>query len=565
MRRSFGVIFFLIFTTLKFAMAGPIEIIPDSKKSAVVYVKANASGLNDGTSWFNAFTNLQRALDSVEDSQEIWVAEGIYRTSSGKLYEPFEPNTKPTDARYALFYIKPGTRMYGGFLGHELSRKNRKGSFERTILSADIGTENDDSDNSYRVSFYQADQGGTKDFGVIDGFKITKARAGSLSGGGLITGDMVGPQNEVSKLNIQNMIFEDNQAKAGAGLLVQLHAGMIIDSIFKNNRALVSGGAVWQNMYIGANLGYLGCHFLNNYAGERGGAITRYGGSASAPRQEIQNSQFIGNTTDGLGGAIYYDSRGQDRLNGYDLTITNSVFADNLADKGGALFVMGAFELTSPDGQAYVPPSVVYAYGSTFVDNVATTKGGVMATDGIERLPGTFSAWNSILWNGPNADYYDMLPETATTTSSIVSGVSKTWHALNLNKDTDPQFIDATNYNFRLKEDSPARLHGKAFSIGIDKLDLDGDGNRTEAIPFDYDMNARDTLPEDGVVDAGAFEYRSECEGLSYFNENVTEEEIRSFVDLFLQNNDAADMDHDGFLTNGDIQVYIEQLRSRCP
>lgn len=43
---------------------------------AIVYVKCDAAGANNGSSWENAFTLLQSALDNAQSGNEIWVATG---------------------------------------------------------------------------------------------------------------------------------------------------------------------------------------------------------------------------------------------------------------------------------------------------------------------------------------------------------------------------------------------------------------------------------------------------------------------------------------------------------
>ena len=46
---------------------------------AQIYVKQDASGNNDGSSWENAYNDLAVAIANKEQNSELWVAEGIYK------------------------------------------------------------------------------------------------------------------------------------------------------------------------------------------------------------------------------------------------------------------------------------------------------------------------------------------------------------------------------------------------------------------------------------------------------------------------------------------------------
>jgi hypothetical protein len=90
------------------------------------YVKRDANGANDGSSWENAYTDLHSALahTTSEYGLEVWVARGTYKPSAS------DPDV--------YFQAWGGVALTGGFAGFETSPDERDLAANRTILSGDL-------------------------------------------------------------------------------------------------------------------------------------------------------------------------------------------------------------------------------------------------------------------------------------------------------------------------------------------------------------------------------------------------------------------------------------------
>uniref|UniRef100_UPI0038920744 choice-of-anchor Q domain-containing protein n=1 Tax=Winogradskyella sp. 4-2091 TaxID=3381659 RepID=UPI0038920744 len=101
---------------------GPYEFGANPASTTVIYVDAAATGNNDGTSWADAYDNLQIALNN-NPAGTIWVKAGTYI-----------PGTNRTD----VFSLTNNQKIYGGFDGTEVSLSQRDAAVNLTILSGDI-------------------------------------------------------------------------------------------------------------------------------------------------------------------------------------------------------------------------------------------------------------------------------------------------------------------------------------------------------------------------------------------------------------------------------------------
>ena len=195
----------------------------------ILYVKANAAGSNNGSSWANAYTSLNSALTAAVDGDEIWVAAGTYKPST-------------TSDRNAYFSVAKVLTILGGFVGNENNANARNWNTNVTILSGDLsgndtGPGGNQGDNSKRVMVFEGNANA-----VVDGFRITGGNCPTAgqspdTGGGIFVGD-----GRIA--TVRNSIFYWNYAVSyGGGLGAMGMAALTVeDCYFHHNAALWNGG-----------------------------------------------------------------------------------------------------------------------------------------------------------------------------------------------------------------------------------------------------------------------------------------------------------------------------------
>lgn len=434
-------------------------------EAGTIYVDFNASGNNDGTSWEDAFTDLQDAITECA-SDEIWVAAATYKPDASD--------------RGVSFVLKNNCAIYGGFVGDETSLSQRDPKTNETILSGDLSGDDgpaafeDNDENSYHVVIGS----NTDATAILDGFTIKRGNADGTGanqdeGGGLFA-DSGTPR-------IANCRFTENHSKEGGGAYFEDGSdALMVRCIFDANRS--TGGP---------------------QAG-RGGAMCI---ASSSPK--FVNCEFKNN--DGYDGGVVYLGRMTDGASS-DATFTNCLFFSNVAeDEGGAVY-SGNSEPTFSN--------------CTFRDNDATSAGGIKNVKDLPIFPPVVTVVNSIFWGNTHNGTADETQQLGVVSSAVndvtysdiqdcntgSGGLCES--AGDYNIDDDPRFVSASDS--RVDSFSPTIDLGSDSAIPADVADLDGDSNTSEATPLDLDENARES-DGDGVggavVDMGPYEFRCNVNG----------------------------------------------------
>jgi predicted outer membrane repeat protein len=281
----------------------------------IVYVKWDAAGLNDGSSWQNAYTDLQLALAAAQAGDQIWVAKGIYR-----------PTTDLSDlqlARLVSFEIPNGLELYGGFVGNETQLAQRDWQLNKTVLSGDL--EGNDVSNQGVISSL-LDIAGTNSRNIV---RMSNVDQSTILDGFVITGGVIadtesaygaGMHNLQANPNLANLVFSANAATHGGALYNEESNPTLSNVTFLLNSAL-HGGAIY-NLNSSPSLNKV--VFAENMA-DWGGALFNQNSDPI-----LSELAFTENAAS-AGGAIY-------NANGSAPNLSKSTFVDNQANEGGAIY-----------------------------------------------------------------------------------------------------------------------------------------------------------------------------------------------------------------------------------
>jgi len=413
----------------------------------IIYVDRDANGLENGTSWIDAYTELQDALTMARRCgaavTSIWVAAGTY---------------KPTwDAEgmtgYETFELIEDVGLFGHFAGYEWSTSQRDFSDanNETILGGQIG------ENYYDAVRYVVSTDGIEN-SIVDGFTI-RGSYGFNGAGVYLDNASISIVNCKIKENsncgiycnqstaaITNCTVEDNEDR---GIYAWETTLAIMNSIFSNN-----GG---HGIYVYSNCDLTIAQSLIKANGKSG-------------LYAHTDCDFV------LDRSIVCDN-GWD---GVDLALNNPETLTN-----NWIYNNGRTHLTWGDGIWFknIQASAPLVRNNTICGN----PGYGIKVDSQQTDPNIL---NCIIYGNEDGD---LEGGTFNVTYSCIEG----GYAGLGNISSDPCFVDADANDFHLDANSPCIDSGDpGFEADANETDIDGE-NRVE----DGDANGT------AIVDMGADEF----------------------------------------------------------
>jgi len=506
----------------------------------IIYVDADATGSNDGSSWIDAYNYLQNALydaNSAEKPVEVRVAQGIYKPDQGVGIAAGD--------RQATFLLLDGVSLTGGYAGiGEADPNSLDIETYETILSGDLNANDAETidlqelqkeatrgENSYNVVTSK----GNNSTSVLNGFTITAGNANGprlgesphydyhLQRGG-------GMYNDGGSPTLNNCIFRGNSANYGSGMCnINYSYPMLINCTFCGNFASVQGagirnsrsapmlnnctfsdnlannaGAGMHNWKSGPML--INCAFTGNSSGSGAGMENTFGSYVT-----LTNCNFTENSAQTSGGGVYNSGSRLTLTNGTfnrnfannngggicngssNPNLTACIFSNNSANKeGGGMFNHGGspvltncvfssnFANENGGGMLNRINSYPIIINCTFSDNSASDIGG-----GIYNLmDSTITMINCILWNNTLEQIAVAISGNAIVTYSNIQGG---WEGEG-NIDANPLFTDETNGDYHLTVSSPCIGTG-IMASSVPETDIEGNPrpNPTDSNP---DMGA---------------------------------------------------------------------------
>ena len=181
---------------------------------ATYYVVPGGAGNKNGTSWGNAYADVQKAIDAAYNAGggEVWIKKGTYKHGSEMT-------------------MKNKVAIYGGFAGTETSKDQRVAG-NNTIL---------DGESKYRVfdnDYYSSNR--LTNSAKLDNVTIQN---------GYTSGFGAGMYNKYASPEITNCTFSNNSARYGGGMYNYSSSPSLTNCILWGNTASSSGNEIYNYNY----------------------------------------------------------------------------------------------------------------------------------------------------------------------------------------------------------------------------------------------------------------------------------------------------------------------------
>ena len=403
------------------------------------YVNQNATGSNNGTSWANAYTDINGPLSFATPTNEIWVAAGTYK-----------PNGT---ARTSSFGFYKGMKLYGGFDGTETLFSQRKPKINTTILSGDINgddnatitdAETTRQDNAYHVLSVV---GNVQDL-IVDGFTISGGNANgpiltSLAaasqyyhtrGGALYINTYTDGDNP--KVYVANCIFEKNSG-SDTGVVSPYFANGVLNQSYTAN--------------------FDACIFKNNFSGTNSQIL--YAGTNAynwLANGEIKNCLFNNNTSTSGASCLYLSANANGgSITGLNIDVINTTFASNTGVSGNVIKTVDGSNARIKNSILYnngsATPFTIGGFGSPALSNTISQGGQISGIDSDPLLSATFElqAGSSGINSGNNVSLpantdFDLAGNTRIVNTTVDLGAYE--YDANLGNTNFDSFSDFTVY-----------------------------------------------------------------------------------------------------------------------
>ncbi|MCC6694516.1 MAG: right-handed parallel beta-helix repeat-containing protein [Candidatus Hydrogenedentes bacterium] len=429
----------------------------------VRFVDKDAVGAGNGTSWTNAFTTIQAAINASSSGDTLWIAEGSYAES---------------------LILTNGVQLFGGFSGVETLFAQRDIKAHPVIIDARTAAGGSPADHGVVM------QG--VDSTVLDGLTIMGANANGTaphnSGGGILCDDA-----DSTNIIAHCTIVANAATGFGGGIYCgNASSPVIFDCLIAGNSSTDDGGGLYST---GASSPAVSrCTIGGNQSGDYGGGVACASSSAAA----FTNCVISGNSAP-RGGAM--------RISSSNVKLVNCTLSANAAtiQIGGVSctnaspeFIDTVFEdhanLAIHEGSTDADPSV---QGCLFNNNAG---GDYYNNDTASTLTGA-SAINALAQADGNVD-------GAPQFFGLPSGV---WSAVTFNATTNRTSLVATQsvfatYDFAgflLNPDTGQRSHALIVSNTSNTLEVAGNATSIAATGETFEVLDFHLTSTSGAIDRG--------------------------------------------------------------